>query len=84
MDDIHTGLDQAVLDAYGWPHDLTDEQCLELAQHIRVILVDFTDRVGEALRERKELQDSLTKLIQADKPQEPSEGTDSQKEEQNK
>ena len=22
-------LDQAVLDAYGWPHDLTDEQILE-------------------------------------------------------
>ncbi len=29
LDDIHTALDHAVLDAYGWPHDLTDEQILE-------------------------------------------------------
>jgi type II restriction/modification system DNA methylase subunit YeeA len=26
---VHQQLDQAVLDAYGWPHDLTDEQILE-------------------------------------------------------
>lgn len=25
----HQKLDRAVLDAYGWPHDLTDEQLLE-------------------------------------------------------
>ena len=25
----HERLDRAVLDAYGWPHDLTDEQILE-------------------------------------------------------
>jgi hypothetical protein len=29
LDDIHTALDTAVLNAYGWPHDLTDEQILE-------------------------------------------------------
>ncbi len=29
LDDIHIGLDNAVLDAYGWPHTLTDEQILE-------------------------------------------------------
>lgn len=29
LDDIHTALDTAVLDAYGWPHNLTDEQILE-------------------------------------------------------
>ncbi|MDM8531543.1 N-6 DNA methylase [Anaerolineales bacterium HSG25] len=29
LDYIHTQLDQAVLDAYGWPHTLTDEQILE-------------------------------------------------------
>lgn len=57
-------------------HELNDEQCLELAKHIRVVLVDFADRVGEALRERQELQDSLTKLYQSDKPQEPAEDTE--------
>lgn len=29
LDDIHIALDRAVLDAYGWPHTLTDEQILE-------------------------------------------------------
>lgn len=29
LHDIHTALDRAVLDAYGWPHALTDEQILE-------------------------------------------------------
>lgn len=29
LDDIHTALDHAVLDAYGWPHDLGDEAILE-------------------------------------------------------
>jgi len=29
LDDIHVGLDHAVLDAYGWPRTLTDEQILE-------------------------------------------------------
>ena len=29
LDDIHHSLDVAVLDAYGWPPDLTDEEILE-------------------------------------------------------
>jgi type II restriction/modification system DNA methylase subunit YeeA len=29
LDLAHRALDRAVLDAYGWPHDLTDEQLLE-------------------------------------------------------
>lgn len=29
LDDIHTALDAAVLDAYGWPHNLTADQILE-------------------------------------------------------
>ena len=29
LDDIHTALDEAVLEAYGWPRNLTDEQILE-------------------------------------------------------
>ena len=28
LDDLHTALDQAVLDAYGWPHRPSDEQIL--------------------------------------------------------
>jgi hypothetical protein len=29
LDHIHTTLDNAVLDAYRWPHNLSDEQILE-------------------------------------------------------
>jgi hypothetical protein len=29
LDLAHRKLDEAVFDAYGWPHDLTDEQILE-------------------------------------------------------
>ena len=29
LDHIHTTLDHVVLDAYGWQHNLTDEQILE-------------------------------------------------------
>ena len=29
LDLAHQKLDRAVLDAYGWPHDITDEQILE-------------------------------------------------------
>jgi hypothetical protein len=29
LDLAHKKLDAAVCDAYGWPHDLSDEQCLE-------------------------------------------------------
>ena len=29
LDDIHTALDHAVLDAYGWPRHLSDEEVLE-------------------------------------------------------
>jgi hypothetical protein len=29
LDDIHMGLDTAVMDAYGWPSNLTDEEILE-------------------------------------------------------
>jgi hypothetical protein len=29
LDHIHNELDRAVLDAYGWPHNLTNEQILE-------------------------------------------------------
>lgn len=31
LDLAHNKLDEAVLDAYGWPHDLSDEDILERA-----------------------------------------------------
>jgi hypothetical protein len=29
LEGVHRRLDHAVLDAYGWPHDVTDEHLLE-------------------------------------------------------
>jgi hypothetical protein len=29
LDHLHVSLDHAVLDAYGWPHNLSKEQILE-------------------------------------------------------
>ena len=29
LDLVHKRLDQVVLDAYGWPHDLTNDEILE-------------------------------------------------------
>jgi len=42
LDHIHTALDHAVLDAYGWPHTLTDDQILE-----RLLALNL-ERAGQA------------------------------------
>jgi len=43
-------------------HDLGDEQCLSLASSIRVVLTELADRVGQALKDERELQDALNRL----------------------
>lgn len=55
---LHGALSQGV-------HDLSDEQCLILATSIRVILVEFAEKLGQALKDEKELSDSITRLLQA-------------------
>jgi hypothetical protein len=42
LDYIHTALDTAVLDAYGWPHTLTDEQILE-----RLLVLNLERAAGD-------------------------------------
>ena len=42
LDLAHQRLDQAVLDAYGWPHDLSDEQILE-----RLLALNLERAAGE-------------------------------------
>jgi hypothetical protein len=41
LDDIHVGLDTAVLQAYGWPDNLTDEEILE-----RLLALNLERAVG--------------------------------------
>jgi hypothetical protein len=44
-------------------HAQTDEECLELATSIRVVLADLADRLGHALKERAELNAAVTRLL---------------------
>lgn len=55
---LHGALSQGV-------HNLSDEECLTLATSIRVVLVEFADKLGQALKDEKELSDSITRLLQA-------------------
>ncbi|MHB0868238.1 MAG: class I SAM-dependent DNA methyltransferase [Chloroflexota bacterium] len=45
----HEQLDHAVLDAYGWPHDLTDEQILERLLALNLERAAVQESVGTAL-----------------------------------
>jgi hypothetical protein len=44
-------------------HAQTDEDCLERATAIRVVLTDLADRIGHALKDRAELGAALSKLM---------------------
>jgi hypothetical protein len=44
-------------------HELTDEQCLELATSIRVVLTELAERTSRALQDKKELDDAVSRLL---------------------
>ena len=44
-------------------HAQTDEQCLELAQSIRVVLFDLVERMANALRDDAELKGAVSRLL---------------------
>jgi hypothetical protein len=44
-------------------HEQSDERCLELAHHIRVILVEFAEKINSALSDDKELSEAVDRLI---------------------
>ena len=45
-------------------HDKSDDECLELAKSIRVVLAGLAERLGQALSQQKELDDAVSKLLQ--------------------
>jgi hypothetical protein len=51
-------------------HEQTDERCLELAHDVRVVLAELAERLGQALKDEAELNQAISRLIQAkaDKP----------------
>jgi hypothetical protein len=44
-------------------HAHTDEQCLELATSIRVVLTDLAERISIALKEEAQLKSTVTRLL---------------------
>ena len=53
---LHSALSKGV-------HALTDEQCLELAGSIRVVLGELSDRLSQALKDEAELTRALSTLM---------------------
>ena len=49
-------------------HAQTDEECLELATSIRVVLTEFVERVATAVKDEAELNTAVSRLIQARAP----------------
>ena len=56
-------------------HAQTDDQCLELATSIRVVLTDLVDRLAGALKEEATLNAAVSRLLNTNAPS--SEGLDS-------
>lgn len=52
---LHSALSQGV-------HDLSDEQCLELANSIRIVLIEFAERLAQAVKDEAELNDAVSRL----------------------
>jgi hypothetical protein len=44
-------------------HNFSDEQCLELAGHVRVVLVALAERISQSLAEKKALDAAVTALL---------------------
>ncbi len=54
---LHGALSQGV-------HNLTDEECLVLATSIRIVLIELAEKLGQALKDEKELNDAVSRLLQ--------------------
>jgi hypothetical protein len=54
---LHNALSQGV-------HNLQDVECLSLATSVRVILVELAEKLGQALKDEKELTDAVSRLLQ--------------------
>jgi hypothetical protein len=54
-------------------HEHTDEECLDLATTIRIVLTDLAERIGLALKDQTELNAAVTKLmaVKAKRPPSP-------------
>ena len=53
---LHDALSQGL-------HADTDEECLAIAQAIRVVLTELAERISEALKKKEELTTAVTRLL---------------------
>jgi hypothetical protein len=44
-------------------HDHSDEQCLEIASSVRVVLAELSERLAQALKDEAELNKALARLM---------------------
>ena len=44
-------------------HQLSDEQCLQIAHDVRVVLVELAERLGQALKDEAEINTAITRLM---------------------
>lgn len=49
-------------------HEQTDEDCLEIASSIRVVLTELAERIGQALKDERELKDAVSRLLSRKQP----------------
>ena len=57
---LHTALSDGL-------HDRTDEHCLEIANSVRVVLAELSERLAQALKDEAELKHALSKLLDVKK-----------------
>jgi hypothetical protein len=43
-------------------HELSDEECLELAASIRIMLIEFAERLAQAMKDEAELNEAVKRL----------------------
>lgn len=48
-------------------HDKSDDECVEIAKNIRLVLAGLAERLGQALSEHKELNNAVATLLNATK-----------------
>jgi hypothetical protein len=53
---LHTALSEGL-------HAQTDEECLELATDIRIVMTELADRISSALKDEAELKQSVSRLL---------------------
>jgi hypothetical protein len=57
-------------------HERSDEECLECAREIRLVLTELAERMAQVLKEKSELKDAVSKLLvrtASKKPSSPAE-----------